>query len=188
MPVPSTAPLAWLLQRLARLIAAATDALETQHPNGVGDWQQEVSRQLARYHGASYLAGADVDTLTSEARVQVLSDLATQLRFLDKFGIEIQDGKTWQKGWNARAQMYARSIATPYWRGATKLLPLPAMPGDGTSQCLTNCKCSWDIEQLDGEGNYDCTWHVSVDESCATCIQRGRDWAPLEIRDGVLQV
>lgn len=186
--MPSTAPLAWLLERLVKLIRAATDALETSYPDGVHAWQQEVSRQLARYHAAALMAGANAPTLTSEARVKVTSDLATQLKFLEKFGVEIQEGNQWERGWQARAEMYARSIQVPYWRGATKMLPLPALPGDGSSTCLTNCKCLWDVQQLDGDGNYDATWRTSSTEQCATCIQRGQDWAPLQIRDGVLQV
>jgi hypothetical protein len=183
------APLRWLLDRLSRLIATATDALEASYPNGVGDWQQEVSRQLARYHAAAMLAGAGVETLTPEMRTAVTSDLATQLRFLGKFGIVLQDGEQWQAGWNSRAEMYAQSIKTPYWRGAVKMLALPAMPGDGTSTCLTNCDCTWNIVQLDGDDNYDCTWEQGATEKhCQICTQRALDWAPLRVREGVLQL
>jgi len=177
----------WLTERLLRLVAEATGALETD-PTDVQAWQDEISRQLARYHAASYLAGSGTDTLTGPARTAVLSDLATQLKFLGKFGIEIQEAQEWQAGWNARAAMYARSIATPYWRGATKMLPLPAMPADGTTQCLTNCKCSWSVVALDGDGNYDCTWQMSDVEHCQTCKQRASDWAPLRVREGVVQL
>lgn len=183
------APLAWLLERLSRLVATATDALATDYPGGVAAWQQEVSRQLARYHAAAMLAGAGVDTLTPAMRTAVTSDLASQLGFLGKFAIVLQDGAEWQAGWNSRAQLYAGSIKTPYWQGATKMLPLPAMPADGTSQCYGNCTCSWDVQQLEGDGNYDCTWVLGATEQhCQTCPQRATDWAPLRVRDGVLQL
>ena len=181
--------LQWLLNRLTRLIATATDALEQSYPDGVEAWQQEVARQLARYHAAAIMAGAEVDALDKPMTVAITEDLANQLHFLARFGATIQDGKVWQNGYNARAEMYAGSIATPYWRGATKMLPLPAMPCDGTSQCLSRCRCAWDIQQLDGENNYDCTWVLGpTEDHCQTCPQRARDWAPLRIRDGVLQV
>lgn len=187
--MPNTpAPLAWLLDRLSRLVATATDSLEAAYPDGVAAWQQEVSRQLARYHAAAILAGSGVDTLTPAMHTAVTADLATQLKFLGKFGLVLQDGDTWQSGWNARAQMYAESIKAPYWRGAVKMLALPAMPGDGTTQCLTNCDCSWDIVQLEGDGNYDCTWAMGDVEHCQGCKQRAADWAPLRVRDGVVQV
>ena len=65
-------------------------------------------------------------------------------------------------------------------------LPLPAMPRDGTSQCLSNCGCAWEIAELDGDGNYDCTWQLGKTENCQTCRQRAADWSPLQIRDGRL--
>ena len=179
--------LAWLLDRLTRLIATATTALEQSYPDGVQAWQDEIARQLARYHAAALMAGANVDTLGGAARVKVTQDLATQLHFLSRFGVSMQSGAQWERGWNSRAAMYAGSIAVPYWRGATKLLPLPAMPCDGTSQCLTNCKCYWDVQQLDGDENYDATWKATAEESCQTCTQRARDWG-IKIREGVLQV
>lgn len=181
--------LQWLLDRLLKLVRAATAALEASYPQGVDAWQAEISRQLARYHAAAIMAGAGVDSLSKPMTVSVTQDLATQLKFLAKFGVEIQDGAQWQNGWNSRAEMYAKSIATPYWRGTTKMLPLPAMPCDGTSQCLTNCLCSWSIVQLEGDNNYDCTWVMGATERhCQTCPERARSWAPLQIRDGVLQI
>lgn len=175
-----------LIRRLSLLIGTATTALE-QDMAQVKQWQDEVSRQLTRYHPAAYLAGASTETLSNAARRAVAADLDIQLKFLSQFALEIQGADEWRAGWNARAEMYARSIQAPYWRGVTKLLPLPAMPGDGTSQCLTNCKCMWDVQQLDGDENYDCTWQVGAVEHCQTCRQRGAEWAPLRIRGGELQ-
>lgn len=182
------APLDWLMGRLSRLVTTATDALAREYPGGVAAWEQEVGRQLARYHGAAMLAGSNAATLTPAMRTAVTRDLATQLAFLRKFGITIASGARWERSWNARAQMYAESIKAPYWAGKVKLLPLPAMPGDGTSQCLTRCRCAWDITQLEGENNYDCTWVMSAVEHCQICRQRALDWAPLKVRDGVVQI
>lgn len=182
-----TPALQWLLERLTRLVRAATDSLEQSYPQGVDAWQREISRQLARYHAASIMAGAGVDTLTQPMTVAVTQDLATQLKFLAKFGVEIQDGAQWQAGWNSRAELYAKSIKTPYWRGATKMLPLPAMPAQGTG-CYSNCGCAWEVSELDGDGNADAYWRRSKDDSCAICIQRERDWSPVKIRSGVLEL
>lgn len=186
--MPSSAPLDWLLQRLSQLIGTATDALEQAYPDGVAAWEQEIARQLARYHAAAMLAGASSATLSDAMTTAVTRDLAIQLGFLRKFGIAIQSGAQWERGWNARAQMYAQSIKAPYWQGKVKMLPLPAIPGDGTSQCLTHCHCAWDVQQLDGDNNYDCTWVMSAVEHCQTCKQRAADWAPLRVRDGVVQI
>lgn len=185
--MPSTAPLRWLLDRLVALIRAATDTLEQSYPQGVAEWQQEVSRQLARYHAAALLAGANTGTLTPEARVKVTADLAAQLRWLEKFGIEVQEGAQWHAGWNSRAASYANAIKIPYWRGAVNMLPLPAMPAEGVP-CMGNCGCAWEVNELDGEGNADAYWRRAKDDSCGVCIQRERDWSPVRIREGVLQL
>jgi len=180
--------LRWLLDRLTRLVQTATAALEASYPDGVAEWQAEIARQIARYSAASYLAGAGADALTPAARVAITQDIATQLSFLAKFGVEIQDGDVWEKGWNSRAEMYAASIKAPFYRGFTRMYPLPAMPADGTSQCLTRCLCAWEIDELPGDGNADAYWRRGKSDSCATCIQRETDWSPVQIRDGVLQL
>jgi hypothetical protein len=180
--------LKWLLDRLVKLIQTATASLEQSYPDGVQAWQDEIARQLARYHAAALMAGAGVDTLSPQAQVKVTQDLATQLKFLGKFGVEIQDGDQWERGWNSRAEMYAGSIKAPFYQGLTRMYPLPAMPADGTSQCLTRCLCSWELDEQPGDGNVDAYWRVSAAESCQTCLERGRNWAPLKVRDGVLQL
>ena len=185
--MPEPAALMWLMQRLSRLIGTATDSLEQQYPGGAEAWETEVARQLARYHGAAMLAGADVAALTPAMRTAVTRDLAIQLAFLKQFGFAVRSAKQWERGWNARAQMYARSIQVPYWQGTTKLLPLPAMPAEGT-RCLTNCKCQWEVVTLDGENNYDAYWRRAADDSCQTCRQRELEWSPVRIRGGVLQL
>lgn len=186
-PTPQPGPLPWLIRRLTRLITEATDALEARYPGGVAAWQEELSRQLARYHAASYLAGSGATALTPAAQAAVAGDVAAQLRWLGQFALTIKSGQAWERSWNARAAMYAQSIKTPYWRGATQMLPLPAMPAQGT-QCLTNCGCAWEVQQLDGEGNYDATWVRGKDDSCQTCVERAMSWAPVRIRGGVLQL
>lgn len=180
--------LQWLLARLTRLVQTATSSLEQSYPDGVAAWQQEIARQLARYHAAAMLAGAGMETLTKPQTVAVTKDLATQLKYLGKFGIEVQDAAQWEKSWNSRAEMYAQSIKAPFYRGLTRMYPLPAMPADGTSQCLTNCLCMWELDEQPGDGNVDAYWRVTAAESCQTCLERGRTWAPIKIRDGVLQI
>lgn len=185
-PTPQPA-LDRLIRRLSLLIGTATTALE-QDMSQADEWYNEIVRQLTRYHTAAYLAGASTQELTKAARRVVNADVQTQLKFLAKFKVEVQGADAWQAGWNARAEMYARSIQTPYWRGVTKLLPLPAMPGDGTTACLSNCRCAWDVQELDGENNYDCYWiYGATERHCQGCKQRAAEWAPLQIRAGEVQ-
>lgn len=175
-----------LISRLSVLIGAATDNLQADL-SLTDDWYDEVARQLRRYHLAGFLSGYSGGTIPKAADAKIAQDLHTQLRFLNQFKVEIQDSAEWQAGWNARAEMYARSIQVPYWRGKTKMLPLPAMPGDGTTQCLTNCKCAWSIDELDGDNNYDCYWiYGATERHCQSCRERETQWHPLQIRNGEL--
>jgi hypothetical protein len=149
-------------------------------------WQAEFENLLARYHTASSMTGVGSDALPPAVRSQLVAGVQAQFAFLDGFRIEIQDTDEYMAGWNARADMYAKSIKTPYWQGRTRMLPLPAMPAEGT-QCLTNCGCLWDIVTIDEEaGDYDCFWRRGKDDSCQTCIAREQNWSPLQVRGGVL--
>lgn len=177
-----------LIHRLSLLIGAATDTLEAD-PGQVAAWYDEIARQLRRYHLAAFMAGYGQTTkLPNGADKAVADDIATQLKFLGQFRTEMQDAAEWQAGWNARAQMYASSITVPYWRGAVKMLPLPAMPAQGTA-CLTRCRCAWDVQQLDGDNNYDAYWRLGSIETkhCQICLEREAQWSPVQIRGGELQ-
>jgi len=79
----------------------------------------------------------------------------------------------------ARLNMYINSANEALWKAITRDLgfTLPAYPGDGSTECLTNCRCEWDIREV--EGGYDCFWIVDHEaENCETCLQRGNDWNP----------
>ena len=173
--------IALMLLDVRRLMAALEAGRAT-----VEQWQQQFSEALARYHTAEYMVGQRGTDLSNAGRRYLGKTVEAQIGFLRNFATEIQGAAEFQQGWNARAAMYAQGIGQSYWKGATKMLPLPAMPKDGTTQCLTNCGCAWEITELDGDGNYDCYWRRAKTDSCQTCVQRERDWAPLKIRDGRL--
>lgn len=177
-----------LISRLSVLIGTATDALEADQSRA-DDWYDEIARQLRRYSLAGFLGGYGGQSIPRTADSKIAADVKTQLDFLQAFKVEIQDAAEWQAGWNARAEMYARSIQVPYWRGRTKMLPLPAMPGDGTSQCLTNCRCAWNVVPVDEvAGDYDAYWvYGATERHCQICREREGQWSPVQIRGGVLQ-
>ena len=160
-----------------------TDALEAGGQT-VAQWKAAFSDALAKYHTAALLVGQGNSTLTPQGRRYLGKVVEAQIKYLNNFATEIQSAEQFKPGWLARSALYAQGIGASYWKGATKMLPLPAMPRDGTSQCLSNCTCSWEITELDGDGNYDCYWKLGAAERhCQTCPQRSRDWAPLRIRD-----
>lgn len=188
MPTAKAQPKA--LERLITKLTSDIQATTNDLADGTTEvdvWRDEMAQALTKFHGAAYLAGARQTTLDELARKRIAGDVRVQLQYLDKFALEIQDAETFEAGWQARAESYALSIKQPYWEGRTKMLPLPAMPGQGTD-CHGNCRCLWSIDTLDSEaGDYDCYWIRGAKDSCATCIERADQWSPLQVRSGVLQ-
>lgn len=174
-----------LISRLSSLIGAATDALQAGR-GSPDDWYDEVARQLRRYTSAAYMSGSGTADLNVAQHKVIAQYAATQIDFLSAFRDEIKAADEWQNAWNSRAQMYAESIKAPWWAGNTRGWALPAMPGDGTTQCLTRCGCAWEMVELEGQGNADCYWRRAKDDSCQTCVEREAQWGPLRIRDGEL--
>lgn len=179
-----------LIVQLAEKINVASKALMTAGVGALPGWQSAVETLLARYSLAAMMIGFDRSALKPLEVAAATKDVQVQLKFLDNFRLDIQELGEFKEGWLARAEMYADSIGLPYERGKTRMLPLPALPHDGTSQCLTRCRCKYDIVTLDDTaGDYDAYWRLGATEThCQQCKQRASDWSPIKIRSGELQL
>lgn len=176
-----------ILRPLSRELAALIDSVATGSLD-VLSWQREVERLLARYISASFMAGRGRFTLDESELAAVRKWVAAQTAYLDKFALEmlnnpVDEGEDFPQKWRNRAVMYATSIVNAFYGGETWGIPLPAMPGDLSSQCGQSDRCSWRIVKLDGRGNWDAYWTLHPAEHCQTCIERARLWNPLQIRD-----
>ncbi|HLC05543.1 MAG TPA: hypothetical protein VJK02_21095 [Anaerolineales bacterium] len=150
-------------------------------------WEKGMQELIARYQTAALMLGQGSDEIDEKAATILLNMTDDQFAYLANFGAEIVSAEEWQAGYEARAEGYAGAIKEPYWTGEVDFLPLPAMPAQGT-QCRTNCGCSWRIEVIDdAEGDYDCYWERSKDDSCDTCLEREAQWSPVKIRGGLLE-
>lgn len=180
-------PLAWLIRELKRRLGDLFDDLTGERITPL-EWRNSVKRVLSEFHLTSMMAGLNTETIPGKAWGGLVDQINVQLEFLNNFRVEIQDDAAFKPGWEQRARSYAESIKVPYWRGRTKVLPLPAMPGEG-SQCLQGCRCKWDVKPVDAaNGDYDCYWVLERGaDHCQTCLERSQQWAPLRIREGVLQ-
>lgn len=182
-----------LITRTESPIASAVDALV----NGgrLRDWLSAMRTAVRTGHTAAFLAGLkargrtirEASDLTRDEQATLRGLIAAQLDYLQGFADDLAAGTMAPAGTAARAAMYARAVRGSYWSGRTFGLPLPAMPCEGT-QCRANCRCSWRVDQLEGDGNYDATWVLGALDHCQTCVQRAADWAPVRIRGGVLQL
>ena len=164
-------------------VAGISDAL-IDGTIDLGDWQEAMRQEIMDEYTRQYLAGVGGEENMRDRDWDRLNALIEeQYAYLDAFAQSIAAGDLTPGQIEARAQMYIDSAQQAYWAGvqsAKEMPDLPAMPGDGSTRCMTNCRCGWHIEET--EAGWDCTWVVDpASESCSDCLERGRDWNPLAI-------
>lgn len=146
-------------------------------------WHNEMRAVVKRNYIAQYLLGrGGRDAMTQSDWGRVGGLLSNQFRYLSNFAREISLGLLSEEQIGARAELYIDSASQSFERakGAARGLELPAWPGDGTSECMANCKCHWALVELDDL--WECTWTINaVVENCETCATRSTIWAPLII-------
>lgn len=181
-------PLQHLISEMIDAVVDITGELELDL-DYVVQWQAEMERLLARYHTAAYMAGQDSAILAATDLAWVQQVVASQISFLDNFATIIADSAEFEQGWKSRAIMYAEATQQSFWGGKFAYLPLPSLPGDGTTTCLSRCRCKWHIDEIDADrGSWDAYWRRNAKDSCQICIQRAADWNPLQIRNGELVI
>lgn len=156
-------------------------------------FRSEMREQLKREYIRQYLlARGGRNVMTPADWGSIGGMLADQYRYLEGF-VDDLDGMT-EAGIKARqvarASMYVNSAREAYFRGLARGLgfdpdKLPAIPGDGSSRCLTRCNCDWEIVERLEEGDlvgWDCYWNLGPSEQhCPTCLDRSSSWAPYTI-------
>lgn len=163
-------------------IATATSQLTNGLLN-TGDWQTIIRQELKDAYIQEYLLGkGGLEQMAAADWGSVGGMLSDQYRYLDDFAAEVANGNLTAEQIQARTEMYLESATEAYERGNARAwgIPtdkLPALPGDGTSQCLTRCRCAWEFEEL--EDGWNCYWRVDPDaESCPDCLERAGAWNP----------
>lgn len=132
---------------------------------------------------AEYLAGRGGRNAMTQADWGRLGHmLREQYTYLNDFAADVAAGKLSEAQIAARAASYFNSATQAFERGraAARGLSLPAMPGDGSTECRSNCKCRWEIEETSTE--WRATWTQSAAEHCPTCNERAGMWNPLVIQ------
>lgn len=183
--------LEYLLGRFADAIRGFTESLK-KNPSTLMTWYNSFRQSIIAYIQAAFMAGQRSDYMGVTERGYVYDYIKAQVDYLNNFRLVIQSADEWNNQWDARAESYARGIVAPYWKGRTKYLPLPAMPGDGSTDCGQLCACLWDIKVIDEQaGDYDCYWLMNASrivktEHCQDCLTRSIIWTPLKIRGNEL--
>lgn len=114
-------------------------------------------------------------SLTAEERAQLEAMLGSQLDYLSNFAkvldtLVISDIIR-------RAMMYINSARQAYEKAKVYgYADLPAYPCDGTSECLSNCRCHWEIQV--SNGRMVAYWRLGAADHCMTCQTRSQEWNP----------
>lgn len=161
----------------------------------VQQWKNQMAREIERLHlTAGILGRGGLDAMSRDDLRRINRAVGSQLQYLDNWSWElrsdIRQGKVLSSGQiAARGRMYGGAANATMQDAALAragIPELPARPGDGSTDCLTNCKCKWQIKKV-GDGDWDCYWRLSPAEHCPTCLARAKAWKPLRIRGGVIQ-
>jgi len=144
-------------------------------------WVLDFRTRLKDVYRNEYLLGrGGRQNMTASDWGKLGAMLKKQYQYLNGFARDIQAGKVSEGQMARRAQMYFDSSRQAFERGkssATGMPDLPAYPGDGQTQCLSNCQCTWDIEETNTE--WRATWSLGAAEHCPDCVANAARWNPL---------
>lgn len=151
------------------LIAPATQTLADG--GSIGVWRRQMETAIRRSQTAAYIAATAERLKTTPALIKGLSKaerkeldarIDAQLKYLDGFAADLKQGKLTMAQAQARANLYPGATRGTFY--ATRYPGLSAVPGDGSTPCLGNCKC-----YLEAQGSK-VYWRLTAAEHCAGCV------------------
>lgn len=157
------------------------------------DAMQQIREELKREYIRLGVAGrGGRDAMLRDDWLVIGRQLRGQYQYLSGFMSDIEGGNLTEAQIQTRLEMYFESAQQAYEAMnamARGLDPrkLPALPSDGSTKCLTRCKCYWEFQEIFRDGKlvgFKCFWRRTVAESCETCVDRAKEWNPLEIMLG----
>lgn len=147
---------------------------------GLGEYQASIKRIIKDTYIDMYaMAVGGRNNMNQSDWGRIGAIVKEQYHYLDGLIRQIENGEISPNQAMARLGMYINSANEAMWRGraANLGIRLPAYPGDGSTQCLVNCRCEWDIVELEA-GVYDCYWRLGAAEHCDDCVARSIEWNP----------
>lgn len=170
--------------RKARVTALSLDYAQSgKTPADLTKWAEGMRDEIRSVTIAQYLlarGGREAMTPSDWGRIGGL--IANQYKYLNGFIERIDNGRYSDKQIALIARMYAASSVRAFELGKVNqqgIGDLPAMPGDGGTICLSNCRCRWRI--VEKRSVWECYWTLGSSEHCQDCTDRARLYSPLII-------
>ncbi len=147
----------------------------------IQNWNLQMRELIKNTYRAQYeLAIGGRENMTQADYGRLGGILQEQYRYLQGFTEDIASGKLSLGQAQYRARMYINSSTQAFERAraAGFGVELPQYPGDGSTQCLTNCKCEWDIKFDEDASAFVCYWKLGYAEHCPDCLDAAQLYNP----------
>lgn len=151
----------------------------------IQQWEREMRILLRDTYRAMYeLAIGGSGNMTQADYGRLGGILQEQYRYLHNFAADIAAGRLSPLQAMNRARMYIESATQAFERAqaASYGITLPQYPGDGGTQCLSNCRCHWEIRSRKKE--YACYWRLGQAEHCPGCLEASKIYNPYIVLKG----
>jgi hypothetical protein len=149
----------------------------------INQWTLAMRQEVKDSFIHQYMLGhGGRNTMTQSDWGKLGHDIRDQYQYLNRFSDEIRAGRYTESQIAARSRMYMEASSQSFEKAkvASRGIPdLPDYPGSGRTECMTNCKCYWNIKETETE--WLCYWSLSNVEHCDSCIDRSNRWNPLVI-------
>lgn len=145
-------------------------------------WEKAVRAEIKKTFLAEALLGCGgQNAMTARGYGTVGSQVKAQYKFLREFAREIAEDGMSEARIGARSELYIAAARQAYEKARAGAfgLKLPAYPGDGQTECVTRCRCHWDISETDDE--FQAFWRLGGSEHCDTCEENAGKWNPLTV-------
>lgn len=151
-------------------------------------WLSLMAIEVRTLHTSAAVAGVGgFGNLDTDDIQRIETAVQTQLVYLRAWGRQLAANEDYdERQMKVRASLYGGASNQTFSKAQVKsygVPDLPFYPAERTD-CRTNCGCSWNIQPLEGEGNFDCYWRLGKTDNCKTCIARERRASPLRVRGG----
>lgn len=108
--------------------------------------------------------------------------LKRQYEYVNNFARDIDAGRASGGQIQTRSRMYVNGATQAFERAKAEshgLPHLPQYPGDGQTQCRSNCQCGLHYEEQ--EDSWNVYWRLGVAEHCPDCVRLAEEWKPYTV-------
>lgn len=148
----------------------------------VQDWERGVTQAIRGLHTAQYALGrGGLNAMTDADYTRADEMVEHQRGYLRAFAEDVAAGNLSEAQIAARSKLYHAASTTAHEAGRASSWGVapPNLPGDGSTPCKSNCRCS--IAYREKQETVELRWQLHSGESCSGCAGRAAAWTPLVI-------